>query len=59
MSRATKRGGFGSQKGSLNSKIVIQDTEPKQKSINLIWIDTATPAVKVWTGLAWITVATI
>jgi hypothetical protein len=58
MARATKRSGFGNNKGSLNPKMVVSATEPKNPTLNMIWIDTTTPAVKVWNGLSWDTIAT-
>jgi hypothetical protein len=60
MSRASNRVGFGNNRGAGNPKITVSDTAPSSPKNNDIWIDTATPAIKIWnaTGSSWDTVAT-
>ena len=58
MGRANNRTGFGKNRGAVNPPIHVGDTAPDSPVKNHIWIDTGTPALKVWNGLSWDTIAT-
>jgi hypothetical protein len=55
LARASRRSATGPNRGSINPKLVITDYQPYNPKINDIWYDTATPAIKYWTGVQWFT----
>lgn len=55
MARATKRAGFGYQRGSINPRITVSDVAPSWPAINDLWIDTSgvSAVLKYWDGSSW------
>ena len=55
MARATKRAGFGYQRGSINPRITISIIAPTTPAKHDIWIDIsgASAVLKYWDGSAW------
>jgi len=56
MGRASKRAGYGQQRGSINPKITVSVTAPNQPKKYDIWVDITTASAPVWNyydGSAW------
>ena len=48
MGRASKRAGFGVQRGSINPRITVSNVAPSNPKTNDIWVNTTTPTAPVW-----------
>jgi len=57
MGRASRRTGYGQNRGSLNPKITISDEAPTNPKTYDIWIDIsgASAVLKYWDGSSWTT----
>lgn len=48
MGRASKRAGFGVQRGSTNPRISVSSVAPSNPKEKDIWVDISTPTTPVW-----------